>query len=82
MRAITIDTDPGNQVAHVLYDTTIADINERRSRAQHFRSAMAVAQFLGVYPQMIFKYRKPGSRITSKKDGKQYAVRIAQKQTA
>lgn len=64
-----------NAVAHILYDISLP-FPERKEQARVFKSAMAVANYLGYPPHQIFPYRQPGKRIKCRKTGKEYAVRI------
>lgn len=63
-------------VPHVVYDLSLP-LEERREKAQVFKSAAAAANWLGMPPNKLFDIRIPGRRAY--KNGKAYAVRIAPK---
>jgi len=64
-----------NSVPHVLYDVELP-LEERKSKALHFKTSRDVALFLGCEYRKVHNYREPGKRIRGK-DGKLYAIRIA-----
>lgn len=69
-----------NAVPHILYDLSIP-LPERREKAELFRTAKDVALFLGINYSMVSHYRQIGRRVKGK-NGKEYAIRIAKKETA
>lgn len=63
-------------IPHAVYDLSLP-LEERREKAQIFKSAAAAANWLGIPPNKLFTIRQPGRRAY--KEGKAYAVRIAPK---
>lgn len=75
MRKLVLEPGLGS-VAHDLYDLSLP-LPERQEKKMRFESGAAAANFLGIPPNKLFEKRFPGKRITSKRDHKQYAVRVA-----
>jgi len=68
-----------NAVEYLVYDLSIADIEERRKKAVTFRSGKCVCNFMGYPPNKISDLRQVGRRVTSRIDGNTYAVRVKKK---
>jgi len=81
MKPLTVHSDPENLVPHVLYDLTIADVEERRRKATRLESARHVSTFLGIDPRKVFFNRLPGTRVWSPFLQKHFAIRIAKNQS-
>lgn len=65
-----------DECPHVIYDLSITDINERRSKAKHLDNVIQVAAYLGVTIKKVFANRTLGKKIEGL-NGKLYAVRVA-----
>ena len=68
-----------NAVMYIVYDLSIEDIEERRSKAVTFRSGKCVCNFMGYPPNKITDLRQIGRKVVSRNDGKTYAVRVKKK---
>ena len=68
-----------NAVEYLVYDLSIADIEERRKKAVTFRSGKCVCNFMGYPPNKISDLRQVGRKVTSRIDGNTYAVRVKKK---
>lgn len=69
------DRDIVDSVPHIVYDMSIEDLAERRTKAQVFDNVVEVSGFLGVTVDMVFRNRKPKKYIKAL-NGKMYAVRM------
>lgn len=67
-----------SELRHILYDLSIKDVEERKSKAKTFDTANEVAAYLGVRVEMIFRNRVVGKKVTAL-NKKQYAVRVIKK---
>lgn len=65
--------------AHIVYDLTIDDINERKEKAIKFTSANQCAHYLGITPDALKSYVdiKAQKRFYSTKHNKPFAIRLA-----
>lgn len=77
MRDITYHLE--NAVEYLVYDLSIADIEERRKKAVTFRSGKCVCNFMGYPPNKISDLRQVGRKVISRLDGNTYAVRVKKK---
>ena len=77
MRDITYHLE--NAVEYLVYDLSIDDIEERRKKAVTYRSGKCVCNFMGYPPNKISDLRQVGRKVTSRIDGKTYAVRVKKK---
>jgi hypothetical protein len=68
-----------NAVEYLVYDLSIEDIEERRKKAVTYRSGKCVCNFMGYPPNKISDLRQVGRKVTSRIDGKTYAVRVKKK---
>jgi len=68
-----------NAVEYLVYDLSIEDIEERRSKAVTYRSGKCVCNFMGYPPNKISDLRQVGRKVISRLDGKTYAVRVKKK---
>lgn len=68
-----------NAVEYLVYDLSIADIEERRNKAVTFRSGKCVCNFMGYPPNKISDLRQVGRKVISRIDGNTYAVRVKKK---
>lgn len=68
-----------NAVEYLVYDLSIADIEERRKKAVTFRSGKCVCNFMGYPPNKISDLRQVGRKVISRLDGNTYAVRVKKK---
>jgi hypothetical protein len=69
-----------NAVEYLVYDLSIDDIGERRAKAVTYRSGKCVCNFMGYPPNKISDLRQIGRKVTSRIDGKTYAVRVKKKE--
>ena len=76
---IDVNFNIENAVAYLVYDLSIEDIEERRSKAVTFRSGKCVCNFMGYPPNKIVDLRQVGRKVVSRNDGKTYAVRVKKK---
>lgn len=79
MRFITFHLE--NAVEYLVYDLSIEDIEQRRKKAVTFRSGKCVCNFMGYPPNKISDLRQVGRKVTSRVDGKTYAVRVKKKES-
>ena len=68
-----------NAVEYLVYDLSIEDFEERRAKAVTYRSGKCVCNFMGYTPNKISDLRQVGRKVTSRIDGKTYAVRVKKK---
>jgi hypothetical protein len=64
-----------NAQPHVIYDLSLS-LQERKEKAQLFRSASYLSRHFGCKASTIISYREPGKRFKDKA-GKEWAIRIA-----
>lgn len=67
-----------NELQHIVYDLSIADVNERREKAMLFDNANQAAAYLGVKVDVIFRNRKVGKQVRGI-NNKKFAVRVIKK---
>ena len=67
-----------NAQPHVIYDLSLP-LEERKAKAQIFRSAAYLARHFGCKGSTITSYREPGKRYKDKQ-GKEWAIRLASKE--
>lgn len=65
-----------DNLPHIIYDLSIADVEERREKAIKAENARNVSILLGCTLKAVFENRIPGKTITSPFYGKKFAVRI------
>lgn len=67
-----------SELRHILYDLSIKDVEERKSKAKLFDTANEVAEYLGINVDIVFRNRMPNKRIKGLNQ-KEYAVRVIKK---
>jgi hypothetical protein len=69
------DRDIVDSVPHIVYDMSIEEVGERRTKAIVFDNVVELSGFLGVTVETIFRNRKPKKYVRGL-NGKMYAVRM------
>lgn len=66
------------ELKHIIYDLSIKNLEERKSKAKTFDTANEVAAYLGIKIDTVFKNRMVGRKVTAL-NKKRYAVRVIKK---
>jgi hypothetical protein len=69
------DRDIVDSVPHIVYDMSIEEVSERRTKAIVFDNVVELSGFLGVTVETIFRNRKPKKYVRGL-NGKMYAIRM------
>ena len=69
------DRDIVDSVPHIVYDMSIEEVGDRRTKAIVFDNVVELSGFLGVTVETIFRNRKPKKYVRGL-NGKMYAVRM------
>lgn len=79
MHPMTVETLSEHAQPHWLYDLSIEDLEERRSKRLWFPAGHKLANYLGVAPKEIYDKRAPGHKLFSKRHNRWFAIRLANK---